>query len=133
MDAKQSNFKAESRSSVPPCSSCSSSSIQTSVIQSSQPTAGLSNDKALSEIARLRGENNALRNQCSMWRKRAEAHGEANLNLLKFAQAIRDQASQIARDRNELEQRCFMLKLQLDGEGTYSDELRLDFLVHKVH
>jgi hypothetical protein len=54
-----------------------------------------------------------------MWRKRAETHGEANLHLIKFASALRDQASQIARDRNELEQRCFLLKRQLDGESVW--------------
>lgn len=59
-----------------------------------------------------------------MWHKRAEVHGEANLNLLKFARAMRDQASQIARDRNDLEKRCFMLKQLLDGECSYSDEMQ---------
>jgi len=80
---------------------------------------------APSEIARLRAENKELRTNCSLWRKRAELHGEANLNLLKFARAVRDQASRIARDRNDLENRCLMLKQQLDGEYSYSDELRM--------
>lgn len=82
-----------------------------------EPPEPSSSSKAASlEIARLRAENHALRTHCSMWRKRAETHGEANLHLIKFASALRDQASQIARDRNELEQRCFLLKRQLDGE-----------------
>lgn len=103
-------------------------STQISGVQSSSvPSAGPSDDKVPIEMARLRAENHALRNNCSMWRKRAEAHGEANLNLLKFARALRDQASQIARDRNELETRCFMLKKQLDGDCSYSNELSTSF------
>ncbi len=89
-----------------------------------------SNNKA-SEIVRLRAENLALRNHCEMWRKRAEMHGEANLQLLKFARAMRDQASQIARDRNELEKRCFLLKKTLDGNTSYSDELGVHFCRHR--
>lgn len=76
-----------------------------------------------SEIARLRTENHALRNHCALWRKRAEMHGKANLKLINFAQALRDQASQIARDRNDLERRCLLLKQTIDGDCSYSDEL----------
>ncbi|KAF9528952.1 hypothetical protein CPB83DRAFT_853494 [Crepidotus variabilis] len=76
-----------------------------------------------SELTRLRVENDALRNHCSMWRRRAEIHGEANLGLLKFARAMRDQMAQIARDRNELEERCFSLKRMLDGDCDYNNEM----------
>lgn len=81
----------------------------------------------VSEIARLRAENLALRNHCEMWRKRAEMHGEGNLQLLKFARGLRDQASQIARERNDLEKRCFLLKKTLDGDASYSGELGVHF------
>jgi hypothetical protein len=122
MDVMRSDSKTE-----PTRMSNSSWAFETSAVRSSSvsyPAPGPSDDKVSSEMARLRAENNALRNHCFMWRKRAEVHGEANLNLLKFARAIRDQASQIARDRNELENRCLMLKQQLDGENTYSDEMQ---------
>ncbi len=76
-----------------------------------------------SEMARLRAENHALRNHCALWRKRAETHREANLTLLNLARVLRDQASQIARDRNDLEKRCFLLKQMIDGDCSYSDEL----------
>lgn len=125
MHDARSDSKTESTCSPasPPWTS-NQSSIQPSNARSSCPPhpAGLSDVDIPSEMARLRAENHALRNSCFLWRKRAETHGEANLNLLKFAQAIRDQASQISRDRNELEKRCFMLKRQLDGECSYSDE-----------
>jgi len=124
MDVLRSDSKAES--SCTPKSSWTFSE-SSSTVRSHPAATSPSDDNVLSEMARLRAENNTLSNNCSMWRKRAEAHGEANLNLLKFARAIRDQASQIAKDRNELESRCHMLKQQLDGEGSYSDELRPNF------
>jgi len=77
----------------------------------------------VTEMARLRAENHALRNHCALWRNRAETHGKANLTLLNLARVLRDQASQIARDRNDLEKRCFLLKQMIDGDCSYSDEL----------
>ena len=69
-----------------------------------------------SELSRLRAENIALRNNCAMWRKRAEAHGAANLNLLNFVRAIRDQAATLARERQQLEQHCRVLKRKLEDD-----------------
>jgi hypothetical protein len=68
------------------------------------------------ELARLRAENSNLRTQCMMWRRRAELHGAATLGLLDFARILRDKASSLSRERDELETRCYALKRQLDEE-----------------
>ncbi|EDR01901.1 uncharacterized protein LACBIDRAFT_332902 [Laccaria bicolor S238N-H82] len=68
------------------------------------------------ELARLRAENRNLRTQCAMWRRRAELHGAAILGLLDFARVLRDKASSLSRERDELETRCYTLKRQLDEE-----------------
>ncbi|KAF8159347.1 hypothetical protein B0H34DRAFT_654685 [Crassisporium funariophilum] len=78
-----------------------------------QPTASTS---SLSEITRLQAENHALRTNCAMWRRRAEMHGAANLGLLNFARAVRDQASHLARERDELRIYCSSLKRKLDDD-----------------
>ena len=67
-----------------------------------------------SDISRLQAENHALRNQCVMWQRRAEIQGSANLNLVKVANTIRDQASHLARERDELQRHCSWLKSKLD-------------------
>ena len=71
---------------------------------------------SLPEISRLQAENHALRNQCDMWQKRAEIQGSANLNLIKLANTIRDQASHLARERDELQRHCSWLKSKLDDD-----------------
>lgn len=75
------------------------------------------------ELARLRAENRNLRTQCVMWRRRAELHGAATLGLLDFARILRDKASSLSRERDELESRCYALKRQLDEED-YVPEAR---------
>lgn len=75
-----------------------------------------------SELSRLRAENIALRNDSAMWRKRAEVHGAANLNLLNFVRTIRDQATVLARERQQLEQHCRVLKRKIED-----DQLSLAF------
>ncbi|PPQ68062.1 hypothetical protein CVT26_007346 [Gymnopilus dilepis] len=82
-----------------------------------------------SELSRLRAENIALRNNCAMWRKRAEAHGAANLNLLNFVRAIRDQAATLARERQQLEQHCRVLKRKLEDDQISRSERALEELV----
>jgi hypothetical protein len=69
-----------------------------------------------SDISRLQAENHALRNHCVMWKKRAEIQGSATLNLIKLANTIRDQASHLARERDELQRYCSWLKSKLDGD-----------------
>ena len=71
---------------------------------------------SLPDISRLQAENHALRNQCAMWQKRAEIQGSANLNLIKLANTIRDQASHLARERDELQRHCSWLKSKLDND-----------------
>jgi predicted RNase H-like nuclease (RuvC/YqgF family) len=100
-----------------PASSSSPSSSSTMTASSSSRKEDLA-----AEVARLKAENQALHSSCAMWQRRAEMHGQANLGLLKFARAMRDQMSQIARDRNDLEERCYSLKRALDGDCDYSDE-----------
>jgi len=77
------------------------------------PSTSLSSSQA-SEISRLQAENVALRTSCAMWRRRAELHGSANLGLLNFAKMVRDQASNLAREREELQNCCLLLKRRLD-------------------
>jgi hypothetical protein len=69
-----------------------------------------------SDISRLQAENHELRNHCAMWQRRAEEHGSANLNLIKLAITIRDQASHLARERDELQRHCSWLKSKLDDD-----------------
>jgi hypothetical protein len=69
-----------------------------------------------SDISRLQAENHALRDQCVMWQKRAENQGSANLNLFKLANTIRDQASHLARERDELRRHCSWLKSKLNDD-----------------
>ncbi|TFK39702.1 hypothetical protein BDQ12DRAFT_603031 [Crucibulum laeve] len=68
------------------------------------------------EAARLRAENSALRTNCNMWRRRAEVHGAATLGLLELTRMARDQAVQIARERDEFQRRCNTLKRKLHDE-----------------
>ena len=81
------------------------------------------------ELARLRAENRNLRTQCAMWRRRAELHGAATLGLLDFARILRDKASSLSRERDELETRCYALKRQLDEEECV---LLLHFILHHL-
>jgi len=74
------------------------------------------NERVVAELARLRAENQTLRQHTASWRKRAELHGKAHLHMLNFAKAIRDQAATIARERNELQKQCASLKRRLDEE-----------------
>jgi len=69
-----------------------------------------------SDISRLQAENHALRNYCAMWQKRAEIQGSANLNLFKLANTIRDQASHLARERDDLQRHCSWLKSKVDDD-----------------
>ena len=66
-----------------------------------------------SDISRLQAENHALRNYCAMWQKRAEILGSANLQL---ANTIRDQASHLARERDEFQRRCSWPKSKVDDD-----------------
>ncbi|CAA7265195.1 unnamed protein product [Cyclocybe aegerita] len=75
-----------------------------------------------SEAARLRAENHTLRNNCAMWRRRAEMHGTANLGLLNFARVIRDQAAQLARERDVLQKRFESLKRRLDDDESINSK-----------
>jgi hypothetical protein len=69
-----------------------------------------------SDISHLQAENHALRNHCVMWKRRAETQALANLNLIKLANTIRDQASHLARQRDELQRHCSWLKSKLDND-----------------
>ncbi|KAF8628705.1 hypothetical protein AX17_005928 [Amanita inopinata Kibby_2008] len=81
------------------------------------------------ENARLRAENAALRKNCSMWRKRAEAHSSSTLGLLHLVRMAQDQAMQVARERDELSRRCDALQRRLDHhEGDPKDDDQTDDL-----
>ena len=95
-------------------------SIRRLYIESHSPDKEDKNDMPIasssSDISRLQAENHALRNHCVMWQRCAEIQGSANLDLIKLANTIRDQASQIARERDELQRHCSWLKNKLDGD-----------------
>jgi hypothetical protein len=68
------------------------------------------------EVARLHAENAALRRNCQLWRKRAEAHGSTTLNLLRFATLARDEAVKSRRERDEVHCHYRKLKAKLGSE-----------------
>ncbi|KAF9444867.1 hypothetical protein P691DRAFT_676798 [Macrolepiota fuliginosa MF-IS2] len=55
------------------------------------------------EVARLRAENDALRHNCFMWRKRAEVHSAATLGLLELSRTAKDQVLHVARQRDMIQ------------------------------
>jgi len=69
-----------------------------------------------SDISLLQGENHALRDYCVMWRRRSEIQGLANLNLMKLVHSSRDEASRLARERDELQRHCSWLERKLDDD-----------------
>lgn len=71
---------------------------------------------SLDDISRLQAENQALRNDCVVWQRRAEFQGLANINLMKIVHTIRDQASHLARERDELQRYCSRLKHKLNDD-----------------
>ncbi|KXN90701.1 hypothetical protein AN958_03986 [Leucoagaricus sp. SymC.cos] len=74
----------------------------------SSSDASSSNSRALAiEISRLRSENDALRHNCLMWRKRAEVHSSATLGLLELSRTARDQIIQVSQERDAI-QRDYM-------------------------
>lgn len=75
------------------------------------------------ENARIRAENAALQKNCAMWRKRAEAHSSSTLGLLQLMRLTRDQAMQVARQRDELRRKCEILQRRLYGEDDVDDNV----------
>jgi hypothetical protein len=77
--------------------------------------------EVIRENRRLQAEISALRTNCEMWRKRAEAHGAATLKLSTLLRIARDEASRVQRqvEQNELVQQYGVMKGRFEG-----DELR---------
>lgn len=65
------------------------------------------------ENGRLNAENSALKVNCEMWRKRAEAHGAATLGLLNTARLAKEYTMKMQQERDELRSQCEVLKRQL--------------------
>lgn len=78
------------------------------------PSSPSTSHESSDEIARLRAENQTLRSHCVLWRRRAELHGAATLGLLDFARMVRDQATTLARERDELKRQYGSLKRKLE-------------------
>ncbi|KAH6915748.1 hypothetical protein BKA70DRAFT_469402 [Coprinopsis sp. MPI-PUGE-AT-0042] len=74
------------------------------------------------ELDRLRAENQTLRSHCVLWRRRAELHGAATLGLLDFARMVRDQATTLARERDELKRQYGSLKRKLEESNGPSSQ-----------
>ena len=87
-----------------------------------QPSSS-SNTDLQTENARIRAENAALQKNCAMWRKRAEAHSSSTLGLLQLMRLTRDQAMQVARQRDELRRKCEILQRRLYGEDDVDDNI----------
>lgn len=62
------------------------------------------------ECARMKAENDALRSNIVLWRKRAEVHAGATLGLLGLTRAARDHANKVTRERDELQRQLSTLK-----------------------
>jgi len=69
-----------------------------------------------SDISHLQAENHDLRDHCFRWRRRSDIQGLANLNLMKLVHTTRDEASRLARERDELRRRCSWLERKLDDD-----------------
>jgi hypothetical protein len=85
--------------------------------RSDKPEASASNTAASGvpydlsiELARLHAEKEALRLNCSMWKKRAEVHSSATLGMLELSRVARDQVVQVSRDRDTLQRNYLKLK-----------------------
>ncbi|KAG6841236.1 hypothetical protein C0991_000520 [Blastosporella zonata] len=65
------------------------------------------------ENSRLHAENEALKNACGLWRRRAEVHGTATLGLLGFARTARDQALRMRYERDEVYKHYNLLRERL--------------------
>ncbi|KAG5725073.1 hypothetical protein E4T56_gene12401 [Termitomyces sp. T112] len=70
------------------------------------------------ENSRLHAENEALKNTCAMWRRRAELHGAATLGLLGFARIAKDQALRMRYERDEVYKHYNLLRQELPKSET---------------
>ncbi|KAG6811544.1 hypothetical protein H0H92_006897 [Tricholoma furcatifolium] len=68
------------------------------------------------ENARLHAENEALKNMCGAWRRRAELHGAATLGLFGFARTARDQALRMRYERDEVYKHYLRLRERLSAD-----------------
>lgn len=89
---------------------------------SADPSSPSTSHESSDEIARLRAENQTLRSHCVLWRRRAELHGAATLGLLDFARMVRDQATTLARERDELKRQYGSLKRKLEENSSSSSQ-----------
>ncbi|KAJ6510697.1 hypothetical protein C8R45DRAFT_814572 [Mycena sanguinolenta] len=64
-------------------------------------------------LARAEAELNALRTECSTWRRRAETHAAANHTLLSFTRAAKDYALRLRAERDAERNKCVLLKRKL--------------------
>ncbi|KAF8892190.1 hypothetical protein BD779DRAFT_97380 [Infundibulicybe gibba] len=69
---------------------------------------------AAKEIARLTAENQALRKNCGMWRRRAEVHSAATLGLLGLARITRDQVLEMKVEKDKVEIQYHSLKRKFE-------------------
>lgn len=88
----------------------------------SDPSSPSTSHESSDELARLRAENQTLRSHCVLWRRRAELHGAATLGLLDFARMVRDQATTLARERDELKRQYGSLKRKLEENADASSQ-----------
>ncbi|KAJ7133179.1 hypothetical protein C8R44DRAFT_611163 [Mycena epipterygia] len=78
------------------------------------PTPGASpSTSASADIGHMVAEANALRLNCSMWRRRAEVHAAGNTGLLGFARAAKEHALRMRAERDTARNQCALLKRKL--------------------
>ncbi|KAF5362325.1 hypothetical protein D9756_002228 [Leucocoprinus leucothites] len=83
---------------LPSTSKTDNSPTPTSITPPSELSRTLS-----TEIARLRAEVEALKHNCSLWRRRAEVHSSATTGLLELSRTARDQIVQTCRERDTIQ------------------------------
>ena len=71
---------------------------------SSLDTVTMDSSQTLSlEVARLRAEVEALRYNCSMWRRRAEVHSLSTVGFLELWRTTREQLTRTCRERDTIQ------------------------------
>ncbi|KAJ7580225.1 hypothetical protein C8J56DRAFT_962573 [Mycena floridula] len=66
----------------------------------------------VAECGRLKAENDAMRINCDLWRKRAELHAAATMGLLGLARSAKEQAMKMKLERDRLEHQLLVLMQQ---------------------
>ncbi|CAL1714356.1 unnamed protein product [Somion occarium] len=95
-----------------------SPSIRKLSLDYSVPKSTRSNEPLELECARLRAENQSLKNCCSVWCNRARLHARTTLGLIGMVRMGKDAALQMKAQRDEFEKQLTSLKRSWDERDT---------------